>query len=155
MRLNAKQNYCKTCKPLIASAPRALNEIFKPPDPAQQFSQTANSDGHSDPPRSTQNSLNDRVADETSEKEEGDESCNVFLCKLTTETLEETELDEHPAFEDKADKSSHGKYAALKNQMDDTYFSALMTAAVERNKDTWRLFAIEAGIDEKNVDDYI
>ena len=155
MRLNAKQNYCKTCKPLIASAPRALNEIFKPPDPAQQFSQTANSDGHSDPPQSTQDSLNDRVADETSEKEEGDESCNVFLCKLTTEILEETELDEHPAFEDKADKSSHGKYAALKNQMDDTYFSALMTAAVERNKDTWRLFAIEAGIDEKNVDDYI
>ena len=30
-----------------------------------------------------------------------------------------------------------------------------MTAAVNKNEETWRLFAIEAGIDEKNVGDYM
>ena len=45
--------------------------------------------------------------------------------------------------------------AGLKNEMNETFFSALMSAAVEKNKETWRLFAIEAGIDESNVGDYM
>lgn len=136
LQLNAKQNYCKTCRPLISTAPRALKEVFKPQhnEPAANFSAMTKDE-------------------QSAVREEGDD--DVYLCKLSSVDSEVIDVDEHPFFDGKADHTSHGKYAALKMQMDEANFAALMIAAVEKNKNTWRLFAIEAGIDESNVEDYI
>ena len=143
LQLNAKQQYCKVCKPMIAAAPKSLHDILKPQKVVKRavnFSAV----------NKAKNDTHDTTG--VAESEQGEE---IFLCKLASMSTEVIDLEEHPSYEDAADHNSHGKYAALKNQMNETFFSALMTAAVNKNRETWRLFAIEAGIDEKDADAYI
>ena len=145
MRLNHKRRYCKTCKPLINAAPEDVTEFFKP---QQCSASTASAQLHSI------NTTGAAAADDTAATEESGEEDSVFLCQLSSEK-DTIEVDDHPWFDDAADEASHGRYADLKNQMDVTFFTAITAAAVNANRETWRLFAIEAGIDESNVDDYV
>ena len=151
MKLNAKRRYCTTCKPLIKAAPENLQTLFEP----QRTSVTAAAGLHTIQESDTDESAPmNSPANQHETAEEDEEDGSVFLCQLTNEK-QLLEVDEHPWFEDEADKASHGKYADLKNKMDEQFFAAITVAAVNANKETWRLFAIEAGIDESNVDDFV
>ena len=58
---------------------------------------------------------------DTESTTESDDQClDAVLCNLTavsTAEYEEMDLDGHPAFEEPADKSTHGKYAGLKTKI--------------------------------------
>lgn len=141
-----RHNFCPQCHERISAAPEQISEIFAAPKTAQKEDKE-----HTNDP-----GLN--TMDTESTKEEEDHRLDAILCNLTavsTAEYEEMDLDEHPAFEEPADKSTHGKYAGLKTKMDEKFYALHMMAAVEKNKETWRLFALEAKIDESNVEDYI
>ena len=109
-----RHNFCPQCHERISAAPEQISEIFAAPKTAQKEDKE-----HTNDP-----GLN--TMDTESTKEEEDHRLDAILCNLTavsTAEYEEMDLDEHPAFEEPADKSTHGKYAGLKTKMDEKFYT--------------------------------